>query len=71
MRGQFMYRLNAWAGDPPTLRVRSTRLVSLYESNQHRPVQSSAACSAGQSRIYALSMRFSKLCASSTARATS
>ena len=29
------------------------------------------SASAGQSRIYALSMRFSKLCASSTARATS
>jgi len=37
-------------------------------SNQN---QSSCTASTGQSRIYALSMRFSKLCASSTARATS
>ena len=33
--------------------------------------QSSCTASSGQSRMYALSMRFSKLCASSTARATS
>ena len=45
----------------------ATGLLPASQTGPPSPTQSSAACSAGQSRIYALSMRFSKLCASSTA----